>query len=109
MGCPGGCAGSNNNSGNRGYTPGNIQALSHGTCEGVTIDLLNMFKRLITCVDTHNIHAQVGITVGEAGNAKALLDAWITAKEQNPASCDHQEKLPLVQFIINKIVAYGQC
>lgn len=109
MGCPGGCLGNNGSSGNRGYTPGNIQALSHGTCEGVTIDLLNMFKRLITCVETHGIYTQVGVTIAEVGSAKVLLDSWISSKEQDPASCDHQEKLPLVQFIINKIVAYGQC
>jgi len=108
MGCPGGCLGNNNYSGGN-YTPGNIQALSHADCAGVTIDLLNIFLRLINCVESNNLYTQVNLSIAEVTNGKTLLTAWIAAKELNPASCDHQEKLPLVQAIVNRIVAFGQC
>lgn len=106
--CPGGCF-ENNNLAYRGYIPGNIQVLSHGDCAGVTIDLLNMYKRLIDCAVTHSLYTQIDVSQADINNAKLLLTAWITAKELDPASCEHQTQLPIVQFIINKIVAYGQC
>jgi hypothetical protein len=92
-----------------GYIPGPSQVLSHADCEGVTIDLLNMWLRLIICVETNSLYTSVSITPDEVNSAKSLLATWIAAKEIDPASCDHQEKMPLIQALINKIVAFGQC
>lgn len=89
--------------------PGEVKRLSHGSCEGVTIDLLNMWNRLFGCVETNSLYTQVKITQAELAAGKSLLSAWIAAKQIDPASCDHQEKLSLVQVLINRIVAYGQC
>lgn len=107
--CPGGCLDNRSLNQFNGYVPGPSQKLSHGTCEGITIDLLNMWNRLFGCVETHSLYVQVKITQPELQAGKALLTTWIAAKQVDPASCEHQEKLPLVQVLINRIVAYGQC
>lgn len=110
MGCSG-CPGNTQtiNTGRTYVSGGPVQVLSHGTCEGITIDLLNMYKRLVDCVISHSLYTQVSVSQAEINQAKALLITWISAKEIDPASCEHQEKLPLLQLIINKIVAFGQC
>jgi hypothetical protein len=104
-----GCLKNESFNGYNGYTPGPTQKLSHGSCEGVTIDLLRMWQRLFGCVENHSLYTQVKITEAELGAGKILLNSWIAAKELDPASCEHQEKLPLIQVLINRIVAYGQC
>lgn len=106
MGC---CGNGGSNVSYNGYIPGPSNKLSHSECEGVTIDLLNMWLRLITCVETHNLYTSVSITQNEVQSGKTLLATWIAAKEIDPASCEHQEKMPLIQALINKIVAFGQC
>lgn len=83
--------------------------ISHGDCEGITTDLLNMFLRLIQCVRNHNIYSLVDVTRIEVDAFESTLIDWIAKKQVDPATCEYQEKLPLLQAIINRIVTFGQC
>jgi hypothetical protein len=111
MGCPGGCNQEKAISPNYGrYTPiDGVPSLSHGDCEGIGIGLLSMFMRLMKCVQQHNIYTQVKVSQAEVESGISMLTVWIAAKEQDPATCEHQEKLPLIQNIAQRIVQYGQC
>lgn len=102
------CCGNNNEPPVTGYSGGTL-VLNHSNCEGITIDLLNMWLRIITCTRDNNSLDKASVTLSEAESAIALLNTWIEAKQQDPGSCEHQEKLPVIQVIINKTVAYGQC
>lgn len=97
------------------YTPlvtgnnGVTQILSHADCEGITIDLLNMFLKIAVCTITNNTFLQAGSNEAEVNSTITLLNSWIAAKQADPATCQYQEKLPLIQAVINKLVAFGQC
>lgn len=88
---------------------GGNASISHADCEGVTIDLLTMFLNLIQCVRIHKIYNQVNVTNSEIQAFEESLIDWIAKKQVDPATCEHHEKLPLLQSIINRIVTFGQC
>lgn len=98
------------NSASNNYIPNGItKTLSHGECAGITIDLLTMFLNLVKCLQRHGSYAEVTVSETEAASTKTILETWIIAKELDPTTCEYQEKLPLIQAVITKIVAYGRC
>jgi len=108
MGCPRGCP--DNIVTGMSYVPGSgLKVQSLGSCEGVTIDLLNMFLRLFICVKTNNLYDLVKISQTEVSNGENILNLWIKAKELDPSTCDYQDKLFLIQELVNRIVAFGRC
>lgn len=88
---------------------GGSLSISHADCEGITIDLLNMFLKLIRCVKIHNVYSQIDVTISEVASFDNVLVDWIEKKKIDPATCEHLEMLPLLQTVINRIVTFGQC
>lgn len=83
--------------------------LSHANCKDVTIGLLNVFLGLVNCVIQHDLYTIVQEQPNTLSDLKVLLEAWITAKQADPMTCEFHDKLPIAQAIVNKIVRYGRC
>lgn len=88
---------------------GPTQTLNHQDCQGVHIDLLNMFFRILDCIRKYSMYQRAGVSEQEITAALVILTNWIAVKQVDPASCQYQDKLPLIQVLVNKSVAYGQC
>jgi hypothetical protein len=71
--------------------------------------MLDMFLGIITCTKLTNRLALAQITEAEADSTIALLSTWRAIKQDNPEACDHQEKLPIVQAVIQKAIMTGTC
>lgn len=86
-----------------------IQVLNHNDCEGITTDLLIMFIGIIECTRSSGRLQQAAITAEDANNTIELLKKWIEVKQQDPGTCEYQDKLPIVQAIVQKAILTGTC
>lgn len=78
-------------------------------CEQLPVDVLEIWKRKIDCViDTNQIASITGNPV-EVTNAQTVINEWIAAKHEDPATCAYYEYLPLMQDIVNKCIIKGIC
>lgn len=88
---------------------GTVQVLNHSDCGGITVDLLDMFLHVIQCTKDTNRLEMAGITETDADSTILLLGDWISKKIEDPGTCEYQEKLPVVQEIIQKAIITGIC
>lgn len=108
MGCWSCGDGNSNKPSVTGFIPGTkSMVLSHGQCEGVTIDLLSMYLRMFECIKKTNRQDKIQATKNEILNFEGKLKMWIAAKEVEPKTCEYMENLPLIQSMVNRIVSKG--
>lgn len=102
MGC---CPGSDPN-----ITPQEQFGVVIGTpCTAITVDLLQIFKKMIDCYIQYGLWGKIGSSEEELTNARDYLQNFITQKIADPNDCTGVEMLYIVRQIADKIIKKGAC
>lgn len=78
-------------------------------CGAISIDLLNMYLRPITCYLQYRLWTSIGSTEMELVNAKIYLLGFIDQKKADPENCEGMESLAIIRVIVDKIIKKGVC
>lgn len=91
------------------YEGNTVIARNVSTCSGITVDLLEMWKRKLDCLIQSGQFEDAETTQEIANNTQLILNNYIQAKLLDPTTCEYFEYVPLLQSLIARIVIAGIC
>ena len=86
-----------------------VQVIDHNTCAGVTVELLEMYKRPLVCCSINNLWAAINLTSEQLIEYINYLETAIQLKADNPETCEGLERLSEIQTLSNLLIKKRLC